>query len=49
MHTETIAERITGEKNAFQLGPVSAIFRWVLMLAVLIVPQVVKAQWHATA
>lgn len=26
----------------------SAIFRWMLVLAVLIVPQVVQAQWQAT-
>ena len=31
-----------------ELTPFSAIFRWTLMAAVALIPQMVQAQWHAT-
>ena len=34
--------------NAFNSFRFSAILRWMLMFAVLVVPQVAQAQWHAT-
>jgi len=34
--------------KAFESTSFKSHFRWLLVLAILIVPQVVQAQWHAT-